>query len=213
MHLLLIQLDSLPDGRTEELLSRLPEEKERLKKLRKEDFLRSAAAHAALRLACSRRLCVPVSALKFSRNAYGKPFLPDFEGIYFNLSHSGEYAACAVGEMPVGVDVEQIRPRRAVALAKKLFPEEELPKEDPLKAFFRLWTRRESAGKMRGAGLSDRERDGDCFLSYEFRTGDRMLCQTREHADYALSLCTPAPIVPEIAFCSASETVAAFLAE
>ena len=37
---------------------------------------------------------------------YGKPAW-NVEGLYFNLSHSGEFAACVIADCPVGLDVQE----------------------------------------------------------------------------------------------------------
>ena len=42
-------------------------------------------------------------------NAYGKPFLINAVEIHYNISHSGSYAACVVADLPVGIDIEQIK--------------------------------------------------------------------------------------------------------
>lgn len=39
---------------------------------------------------------------------YGKPFLTEQGAPFFSLSHSGEYAACAVGAEEVGLDIEEV---------------------------------------------------------------------------------------------------------
>lgn len=81
-------------------------------------------------------------------------------GVFFSLSHSGGAVACAVGDSPVGADVERIRPVRTEALARRFFAPEEtrallrLPPERRLAAFFELWTRKESYLKALGTGLA-----------------------------------------------------------
>ena len=85
----------------------------------------------------------------------GKPIV---DGIYFNLSHSGDLVICAVSEKTVGCDIEKIKdaPKQ---VAERSFSEEE---REHLKTysgyeynreFFRIWTRKESYLKMTGAGL------------------------------------------------------------
>lgn len=49
-------------------------------------------------------ICDPI----ISVGKYGKPCLSNYPHIYFNLSHSQDYVACAVSDSPVGVDVERI---------------------------------------------------------------------------------------------------------
>lgn len=85
----------------------------------------------------------------------GKPELVD-SGISFNLSHSGNYAACALSDSPIGLDIqtERVCDRR---LAEKYFtaPERHFIEESENKAyaFTKLWTMKESAVKYIGTGL------------------------------------------------------------
>jgi hypothetical protein len=45
--------------------------------------------------------------IEYGKN--GKPYLPDYPGIYFNISHSGDYVAVALSCHPVGIDVQEKR--------------------------------------------------------------------------------------------------------
>jgi 4'-phosphopantetheinyl transferase len=90
--------------------------------------------------------------------AYGKPFLLE-GGLFFNLSHSGEYAACAVGAEEVGLDIEEVGVADA-DVARRCFTPGELRRVMPdgarvdVEAFCRLWTLKESYIKRIGTGLS-----------------------------------------------------------
>jgi 4'-phosphopantetheinyl transferase len=87
-------------------------------------------------------------------------------GPHFNLSHSGDYALLAIGDGPVGVDVEKWEPWFEAewrALSRHSLHEEEraaLEKSaapsgtPPAKFFFDLWTLKESYMKMLGKGLA-----------------------------------------------------------
>lgn len=48
-----------------------------------------------------------------------KPYFPDNE-VFFSLAHCGDYAVCAVSDVPVGVDIELPRAGGA-RLAKRFF--------------------------------------------------------------------------------------------
>lgn len=94
----------------------------------------------------------------FSYSPLGKPFLPD-AGIHFSLSHSGEYALCAVSDLEVGCDVEKLRPM-TMKLARRFFAPEEadalaaIPDAEAQNVrFFRYWTLKESFQKAVGMGL------------------------------------------------------------
>ena len=86
------------------------------------------------------------------REPGGKPCL---EGCHFNLSHSGPWVALAVGESPVGVDVECCREGRNVeALAKRYFtPEEQTFVDGAQERFLEIWTAKEARLKWDGTGL------------------------------------------------------------
>lgn len=91
-----------------------------------------------------------------ARDGGGKPFFPQWPALYFNLSHSGGLALCAVGEAPLGVDVEAVRPRRA-GLARHVLSREEFDWFQQLggdwEAFYTLWTLKEARVKCTGEGL------------------------------------------------------------
>ncbi|MGE5626201.1 MAG: 4'-phosphopantetheinyl transferase family protein [Bacillota bacterium] len=78
--------------------------------------------------------------------------------LHLNLSHSGGLMAAAVATLPVGVDLEQVRPRLSAEQPGRVFPSaemawfEKIPARERLEAFYLLWTLKESACKA--AGLS-----------------------------------------------------------
>lgn len=87
----------------------------------------------------------------------GKPYL-EGGGLYFNLSHGGDIAVCALSDCEVGVDVQKIAPVKE-ELLKRVCTESERQfinsaKEGREVAFCRLWTVKESFLKRIGAGLS-----------------------------------------------------------
>lgn len=88
------------------------------------------------------------------RPAFSDPSLPDF-----SISHSGDWLWLAIGEQPLGLDVEQHRPRRNLdkLMAHVLSPRELAwvsTQDDELRAFYRLWTLREAVLKASGRGLA-----------------------------------------------------------
>lgn len=87
----------------------------------------------------------------------GKPELRNDSGLYFNISHSGSLAVCAVSERPVGVDVEQEKNPIVISDFRQCFQKEEMAWiyscDNPIHGFFRLWTRKESYLKRLGTGL------------------------------------------------------------
>nr|WP_245248089.1 4'-phosphopantetheinyl transferase superfamily protein [Methanobacterium petrolearium] len=92
----------------------------------------------------------------FGVDHYGKPFLKNYSDVFFNLSHSEEYVACAVSNSPVGVDIEHIHDID-LNIAKYYFYGSEykhiIHNKDKKKAFFELWVLKESYMKMTGLGF------------------------------------------------------------
>lgn len=105
---------------------------------------------------------VPDKYFQIERGEFGKPFLPDFKQWQFNLSHSNEKLLIAVSfEMPIGIDIEQIKPRKSFDdLVKKCFSETEqtywfeLPENQKMDVFYDFWTRKEAFVKGIGRGIA-----------------------------------------------------------
>lgn len=93
----------------------------------------------------------------------GKPFLPARPEFHYSISHSGEWAVCAVGAVPLGVDIQVERPVRPAvfrALAEAEQAElDGLEERERLSAFFDVWCLKEAYSKAIGLGLQARFRD------------------------------------------------------
>ena len=61
----------------------------------------------------------------------GKPYLAKEPDIHFNLSHSGEWAVCAISSSPVGVDIQHCDEGRR-DVASRFFHREEIRYLDKL---------------------------------------------------------------------------------
>ncbi|HBL40403.1 MAG TPA: 4-phosphopantetheinyl transferase [Ruminococcaceae bacterium] len=138
-------------------------------------------------------------------NECGKPFLPG-QGSSFNLSHSGDYIALAIGDGTVGVDVEQIDPRH-FDLAKRIFTQDEsewLNRNESNKSerFFQLWTLKESAIKAVGLGLSIPLQSFSVIPLIEQQPitvrGMTLFGQTVLLTGHSLSLCSTEPPIEEL---------------
>lgn len=113
------------------------------------DRLRSLAAGALLNYAVKELFPhqkVPVTP---SVGLHGKPQLDFME---FSLSHTGNYAACAVSTNPVGIDIERPRPFRP-ALASRFFTDAEATACTGSDSFTICWTLKESFLKATGFGM------------------------------------------------------------
>lgn len=85
----------------------------------------------------------------------GKPALSG-GGLYFNLSHSGVYAACAVSDCPVGLDIQSEREHKE-RLAERFFSAQErifiAGSGNRDYAFTQIWSMKESCVKLLATGL------------------------------------------------------------
>ena len=135
--------------------------KERIRRFHRfEDAQRTLLGDILTRYAICNRLGIKNMDLVFGTTDYGKPVLLTPHGIYFNISHSGNWVVCAIDDSgPVGVDVEVIKPID-FAIAERFFSSDEYisfinqPEELQQKYFFMLWTLKESYIKAEGKGLS-----------------------------------------------------------
>jgi len=93
--------------------------------------------------------------LKYTK--YGKPYFLDLE-LDFNISHSGEYAICALAKgMRLGVDIEKIKEIDLDSFPE-VFTQNEFHNINTSKSkeetFYNYWTIKESIIKAIGKGLS-----------------------------------------------------------
>lgn len=86
----------------------------------------------------------------------GKPYLIDRPDIHFNISHCPKGCICAVSDREIGVDIQDIRPF-SWEVARHVCCENELKllqdTKDKARMFTRIWTMKESYGKMTGEGI------------------------------------------------------------
>ena len=130
---------------------------------RRREFL---VCRGALRRILASALGIEPLAVPILEGAHGKPALAPRGGrpapglLGFNVSHSGERFVVAVaGGMEPGVDIERVRARRNLSgLARRFFSlaEQEAlaAAADPLRAFYRVWTRKEAVIKADGRGVA-----------------------------------------------------------
>lgn len=114
---------------------------------------------AALLLGCALAAEGLPPAGDFVFGPYGKPALRESTAPRFSLSHSGDRALCALSDAEIGCDLEKLR-RPALPIVERRFHPREaawlfsLPEREQARAFFRLWTLKESYLKATGRGLS-----------------------------------------------------------
>ena len=109
---------------------------------------------------------------------------------YQSLSHSSRYCAAAVSDMPVGIDVEQIR-TVSQALKERVCTEAELrvlqQSDCPDEDFIRFWTLKEAYFKARGGESSLAVMRAACFAAHP---PEGYRCSSRKLGEHSIiSLC------------------------
>ncbi len=113
----------------------------------------SRTAHRLLCWAAERRWPELGPAPALAKGENGKPYFPEFPDCHFNLSHSGDWAVCALSDAPVGIDLQEAR---ASSPAARRFTarEQDWLKGQPEGGFTALWVKKEAYLKCIGAGLT-----------------------------------------------------------
>lgn len=91
-----------------------------------------------------------------ARQPGGKPWFPSRPELHFSVSHSGALSFCALGEAPVGADIERLRPR-SEGLPRYALSDGEYAwyegRGGRWEDFYTLWTLKEARAKCTGEGI------------------------------------------------------------
>ena len=198
-------ISNLPDPMsTPELLSKLPLERQQRILNMKQEKSRQQSMGVGLLL----QKVLALYHMQDSQVYIGEHGKPMVEGLEFSLAHSGNIVICAVSDEPIGCDVEKLR-KAPNGVAERYFSDSErgylsrFSGEEYDRAFFRLWTMKESYVKMTGEGLSvpfeayEVAIDQDCIPSAResyarvIRDGDMQGCHLRfvQLQGYIVSVC------------------------
>ena len=124
----------------------------RLSRLRGIQLARSMSAE----LACRELLAdlLPEGPYALAEDELGKPYLPESR-FHVSLSHSGNYVAAAVADVPVGIDIQTLRIISDRVLLRWFSPAERewIGKAGLPERAIRLWTMKEAYGKLQGLGI------------------------------------------------------------
>lgn len=114
----------------------------------------SIGAELLLNYAVNGDTKIPV---KWDTDENGKLYLTEHKDKYVNLSHSKDYAVCAVHDKAIGVDVQYCR-ECDMRMADRFFTgaEADMIRRSPVpeKAFFEIWAKKESLVKAVGCALT-----------------------------------------------------------
>lgn len=164
-----------------------------------QDKLRSLFGEILIKYLIGTRFGLRPGEIRIAAGEQGKPYLPDFEGLFFNISHAKKWVVCSMGANEQGIDVEYMS-EDLPSIEKRIFTPLERREYSTLDEaqrrhyLYRAWTLKESFSKYRGVGLeipfSDIEFVGDgsnMRITYQGTTAEARHIIIDN--DYSLSLC------------------------
>ncbi len=126
----------------------------------------------------------------------GRPYQSLYPELDFNISHSGNLAACIVAEGRVGCDIQTVKRKFYPETAKRFFHPreysfiEQAPDEEEKKRrFYTLWVLKEAHIKLLGTSVTE-IRKTPVFLFEEGRlncTGEHFFYEVYRSRDYMLA--------------------------
>lgn len=134
-----------------------------------------------------RYLNVDGMKLKIGTDKYGKPFLKGYPHVHYNISHTKGAIICAVADMPVGVDIEAIRPLNQPIIERFFTPNEQnyilsnTASQD--ERYTEIWTRKEAYVKWLGKGIAIP------FESFDVTKEDSSLIRGYRIKQYIIAVC------------------------
>ncbi len=124
------------------------------------DKNRFIICRALLKILLAEYTDLDINQIIIDVDANKKPYISSHPSVYFNVSHSVDYAIIAIAINPVGVDIEYINKEfnyndiLPTVFHQNEMEEIELSKEKHL-SFYKLWTRKEAIVKAIGKGIND----------------------------------------------------------
>lgn len=118
--------------------------------------------HGILRQLLAERVNESAKNLRIDKAEFGKPFLPDYPELSFNMSHSGNLLTIAISsQCQLGMDVECYKERNTwEGMVKKCFAPEEadfwydLDSAERGRVFYQFWVKKEAFVKAVGKGIT-----------------------------------------------------------
>lgn len=126
---------------------------------RKRSLVAGLLIHFSLKKWCSSNKTSIQLPPVIKKGPHGKPYIAELSEFHFNVSHSGKWVVCAVGNAELGVDIERTD-RKIKGVARRFYSTAEqsyllsLPEKEREKVFFDIWALKESYMKATGDGMT-----------------------------------------------------------
>lgn len=123
----------------------------------------------------------------FAYGSNNKPYLINYPGIHFNISHSRGAVVCVLSRDPVGVDIEKVAGydddmARYICNPKEYEWVTGLPGMEAQR-FTEMWTRKESYVKSTGTGINchpQQMESGESRVFYTGKNNDQYIISIRQ---------------------------------
>ncbi len=125
----------------------------------KEDI--SCVSVAQVLAELSEKETLKINQFTLTQTDRGKPCFAEQPDLHFNLSHSGEYVACGIADVSIGVDIQVWREPVKESLIKRVMHEKEQG------FIFDIWAAKEAYCKCTGEGLARDMRELKCDFANE----------------------------------------------
>ena len=157
-----------------------PERRQRLQKMQPHRRRASLGGEWLAKQLLNAQSGIPLEELRFQRTEQGKPYAENCP-LHFNVSHSGDWIACAVSSRPIGIDIEQLR-QPDLKIARRLCTPEEAAwlEPDAPHRLLQIWTEKEAYFIWKGSGIQNLQSISHFDLQPHL--------QQTETADYFLSI-------------------------
>ena len=120
-----------------------------------DDRKRTAAAELLVRREVGKKLGLAPEKVPLTADENEKPYI-DGNPLYISVSHSGNWAVCAIDGKPIGVDVEEIRGVQEKFIIRTCSEKERAyiryGDAGYLSRFWECWTAKEALFKLTGKG-------------------------------------------------------------
>ena len=191
--------------------------KEKIDKMKPANSKRLSLGAGILFYKGLKELGLESDAVKIRLGENEKPYIDGEEGVFFNLSHSGNIAVAAFSDKEVGIDIEKIKSfkdslveyvfdEKEISSVKKLVEKQKGKSIDSYCAdnnsaignefnslYTGLWTMKESLMKYNGKGISMNPKKiviEDGCASYEGKKLENLHFTRFEYEDYHISVCS-----------------------
>lgn len=149
--------------------------------------------------------------VEIERGTYGKPYIKGATNFHYGLSHSGKWVACATDRVPVGIDLQEMKPWK-MTLAKRFYHEKEYGRllaldgasqDKQTEEFYSMWTAKESAVKLSGrgigAGISQYLTDEEYSYIYDIDHAQKVYTKRYDMlGGYMLCVCSGTNFFPDL---------------